>query len=86
MDCSPSGSSVHEILQARILEWVVIPPPGELPEPGIEPKFLMSPAVPGRFFTTSATWGRMDICICGLLLLLLLLLSRFSRVQLCATP
>ena len=22
MDCSPSGSSVHEILQARILEWV----------------------------------------------------------------
>ena len=25
MDCSPSGSSVHEILQARILEWVAIP-------------------------------------------------------------
>ena len=24
MDCSPLGSSVHEILQARILEWVVI--------------------------------------------------------------
>ena len=24
MDCSPPGSSVHEILQARILEWVVI--------------------------------------------------------------
>ena len=24
MDCSPSGSSVHGILQARILEWVVI--------------------------------------------------------------
>ena len=24
MDCSPSGSSVHEILQARILEWVAI--------------------------------------------------------------
>ena len=25
MDCSPPGSSVHRILQARILEWVVIP-------------------------------------------------------------
>ena len=25
MDCSPSGSSVHGILQARIVEWVVIP-------------------------------------------------------------
>ena len=24
MDCSPRGSSVHEILQARILQWVVI--------------------------------------------------------------
>ena len=25
MDCSPSGSSVHGILKARILEWVAIP-------------------------------------------------------------
>ena len=25
MDCSPPGSSVHGILQARIMEWVVIP-------------------------------------------------------------
>ena len=25
MDCSPPGSSVHSILQARILEWVAIP-------------------------------------------------------------
>ena len=24
MDCSPSGTSAHEILQARILEWVAI--------------------------------------------------------------
>ena len=24
-DCSPSGSSVHEFLQARILEWVAVP-------------------------------------------------------------
>ena len=25
MDCSPPGSSVHGILQARILEWVAMP-------------------------------------------------------------
>ena len=35
--CSPRGSSVHGISQARILEWVAMPPPGDLPEPGIEP-------------------------------------------------
>ena len=142
MDCSPPGSSVHGVSQARILEWVAIsfssessqprdqtyasligrqnlyhqaswgalytfiiiqiksessiylllsyfshvwlfatlwtvacqaplslgfsrqeywsglpcPPPGDLPEPGIEPTSLMSPELAGRFFTTSATW------------------------------
>ena len=34
-----AGSSVHGILQARILEWVAIPSPGDLPNPGIEPRF-----------------------------------------------
>ena len=47
MDCSPSGSSVHGSLQARIQEWVAMP---------------------------------------SLRLTLLLLLSRFSCVRLCATP
>ena len=32
------------------------PSPGNLPYPGIEPVFLMSPALAGGFFTTSATW------------------------------
>ena len=32
------------------------PPPGDLPNPGIEPTFLMSLALAGGFFTTSATW------------------------------
>ena len=32
------------------------PPPGDLPDPGIEPVSLMSPALTGGFFTTSATW------------------------------
>ena len=38
MDCSLPGSSVHGILQARILEWVAIPFPRDLPNSGIEPK------------------------------------------------
>ena len=32
------------------------PPPGELPNPGIEPVSLISPVLAGRFFTTRATW------------------------------
>ena len=32
------------------------PPPGDLPNPGIEPISLMSPALAGRFFTISITW------------------------------
>ena len=33
----PPGSSVRGILQARILEWIPFPSPGDLPDPGIEP-------------------------------------------------
>ena len=36
------------------------PPPGDLPDPGIEPTSLESPALAGRFLTTSATWEALD--------------------------
>ena len=36
------GSSSMGILQARILEWVAMPPPGDLPNPGMETR---SPAL-----------------------------------------
>jgi len=39
MDHGPPSSSAHGILQARILEWVVIPTPGYLPNPGIKLAF-----------------------------------------------
>ena len=39
MDCSPPGSSVHRISQARILECEPFPSPGNLPDPGIKPAF-----------------------------------------------
>ena len=41
-DSSPPGSSFHGVLQARVLEWVAIPSPGDLPDPGIK---LGSPAL-----------------------------------------
>ena len=36
--------------------WSGMPPPGDLPDRGIEPKSLMSPASAGGFFTASVTW------------------------------
>jgi len=51
MDCKLRGSSVPGILQARILQ-LPRPPPGDLPNPVIEPWSLMSPALAGEFFTT----------------------------------
>ena len=56
MDCGPSDSTVHGILQARILELVVIFFSRDFPNSGIEPMSLMSSALAGWFFTTSATW------------------------------
>ena len=46
---SPPGFSVHGFLQTRILEWVAIPYPGNLPNPGIKPGSLASPALEGEF-------------------------------------
>ena len=40
MDGSLPGSCVHEILQARILEWVAVPSPGDLSDPGIKTRTL----------------------------------------------
>ena len=37
MDCTPPGSSVHGILQARILEWVVMPSSRGSTDPGMKP-------------------------------------------------
>ena len=49
MGCSPPGSSIHGISQARIPEWVAIPSPGDLPDPGIEPG---SPTVQAAFLSS----------------------------------
>ena len=77
MDCSLRGSSIHGISQARILEWVAISFSRESSQP--RDRSWVSHIV-GRCFTIWAAWETVTIS------LLLLLLSRFSRVRLCATP
>ena len=52
MDCTPPGSSVHGILQARILEWVAIPSSKGSSRPTDR---TCSSCVAGRFHTTWAT-------------------------------
>ena len=53
MDCSPLGSSVHGILQARILEWVVISSPL-----GIKPESPVSPVRQVDSFFTNEPLGK----------------------------
>ena len=53
---SPPGSSIHGILQARYWGGLPCLSPGDLPDTEIDPTCLMSPALAGRFFTTSETW------------------------------
>ena len=52
MDCSPPGSSVHGILQARILEWVAIPFSKVTSWPRDQTQVS---GITGRFFTVWAT-------------------------------
>ena len=56
MDCSPPGSSVRSWwdLCARQEYWTGLPfpPPGDLPDPGIESVSPVPPALAGGFFTT----------------------------------
>ena len=57
MDCSLPGSSVHGILQARILEWAAISFSRDRPGPGIEPGSLVAQRLK-RLPATQETWVR----------------------------
>ena len=48
VDCSPSGSSVHGVLQARILEWVAFTSSRGSSQPRDQTWIFR---IPGRFFT-----------------------------------
>ena len=53
MGYSPPGSSVHGIPRQGYWSGLPFPTSGDLPNPGIEPASLVSPALAGRFFTTA---------------------------------
>ena len=56
MDCSPPDSSVMGFSRQEHWSGLPCPPPGDLPDPGIEPTSFMSLDLAGRFLTTGATW------------------------------
>ena len=56
MDCSLSGSSIHGIFQAILLEWIAISFSRDLPNPGIEPG---SPALQANSLP-SELWGKLN--------------------------
>ena len=56
MDCSLPGSSVHGILQARILAWVATPPSRGNSWPRDQTHLSCVSCIGRQFFTTSATW------------------------------
>ena len=74
MDYSSLGSSVHGILQARILEWVAMPPSGDLPNAGIELASLMSPSLARGVFDWTCNNHSVQF------------IQSLSRVLLLATP
>ena len=61
VDYSPSGSSVHGVLWARILEWVPYPPPGDFPSPETKSG---SPAAPAVMSILTAESPGNPICMC----------------------
>ena len=74
MDCSPPGSSVHGILQARKLEWILMPSSKGSSQSRdlcllclqsliVSCSCLMSPELAGGFFTSEAPCCTPDIYI-----------------------
>ena len=56
IDCSLPDSSVHGILQARILEWVAMPFSKGYSQPRDHTHISCGSCIAGIFFTTSTTW------------------------------
>ena len=52
MDCSPPGSSVHDLSWQEHCSELPFPIPGDLYNPVIKPMSPVSPALAGGFFTT----------------------------------
>ena len=55
-DCSQQTPLSMGFFRQEYCSGLPFPPPGNLPDSGIEPASLMSPALAGGIFTSSATW------------------------------
>ena len=60
VDYSPPGSSVHRIVQARMLEWTAISSSRGSSQRRVSPTSLASPTRAGRFFTASESSQHRD--------------------------
>jgi len=60
MDCACQAPLFMEFSRQDYWSELPFPTPGDLPDPGIEPTPLASPALTGEFFTTSATWEALE--------------------------
>ena len=68
VDCSPPGSSVCGILQARILEWVAMPSSSRgssQPRDQTQVSYLLLPALAGGFFSTTSEVAQSCPTLCG---------------------
>ena len=54
--CGPPGSPVHAVLQQESWSGWPCPPPGDLPDLGVEPMSLTSSALADGLSSTGATW------------------------------
>ena len=56
VDCSPQAPLSTGFPREEYWSRLPFPPPGDLPDSGIEPASLIPPELEVEFFTTSTTW------------------------------
>ena len=66
MECSPPASSVHEILQVRILEWAACPSPDDSPTQGLSPRLLWLLHCRWILYHWATTGETLNITVCQL--------------------
>ena len=79
MDCSPPGSSIHGILQARILEWVAMPSSRGSSLPRDWTCVFYNSCIAGRFFTAEPP-GKYDFPV-FLVIMLVIWFSQAGNVS-----
>ena len=70
LDCRPPGSSIHGLLQTRILEWVAVSFSRGPSGPGVEPASPCSPDIAGAVFPAEPPGGPQHLSFAGLTRLL----------------